>query len=413
MADSILCPQCETEIALNDAVTRSLRDQFNKEFASKAQALEEKVATRERQLLTQREEMEKRQQTLEAEVAQKIEVGRRKLAEEAQQQARASVGLEVQAMTAKLAEREKKLEEAQRNELALRQKAEAVEERARNLDLELARKLDIERAKVQEEARRQAAEDQQLRLADKEKLINDLKNQIESLKQKAEQGSQQSQGEVLELQLEETIRQAFPLDVLRPVPQGTRGADLVQEVHGPLGQTCGTIIWESKRTKNWSPGWLAKLKDDQRALGADIAILVTQALPDGFTYSGFLEGVWICDFRYALALATALRSGLLRAAAVQRAESGKGEKMEVLYQFLTSQQFRHQIEAVVEAFVEMKKDLDSERRAMEKLWKKRDQQLVRVLNGTSGLYGSLQGIVGSAALPEIRVLELGGEDTVG
>lgn len=213
----------------------------------------------------------------------------------------------------------------------------------------------------------------------------------------------------MELQLEDLLKQAFPYDEILPVPQGTRGADLLQHVHNPLGQKCGIIIWESKRTKNWSQPWLAKLKDDARAQGADLAILVSQVLPEGVTHGGHVEGVWVCTFSTVLLMATAMRNGLLMAGAVQRAESGKGEKMESLYQFITSSQFRRQVEGVLESFVEMKRDLDAERRAMERLWKKREAQITRVLNGISGQYGSLQGIVGSAALPEIKALELDDE----
>lgn len=486
MADTIHCPNCHAEIPLSDAVTHSLREQFNREFSEKEQVLHEKIVSQQKTLEAQKETLAQRQLELDAEVQRKLEAERRVLVEKAGQQAREQYTVQMQDLQAQLSERVKLLNEAQKNELQLRQQASAVEaraknldlelarklevakskvfdeakrqateeqqlrqaekektindlqaqlterakllgeaqqnelklrqqataveERAKNLDLELARKLETERSKVFEDAKRQATEEQQLRQAEKEKTINDLKTQIEILKQKAEQGSQQLQGEVLELQLEDLLRNAFPHDEILPVPTGTKGADLLQHVHNALGQKCGTIIWESKRTRNWSQPWLGKLKDDQRAQSADLAILVSQALPDGVTHSAQVEGVWVCAYTYALPLATALRNGLLQVASVKRAESGKEEKMEVLYRFLTSAPFRQQVEGVVEAFVEMKRDLDSERRAMERLWKKREMQLTRVLNGTSSMYGSLQGIIGSAALPEIRSLELGGED---
>lgn len=410
MADTISCPKCAAEIPLSDAVTHSLREQFTRDFAEKQRALEQSVTAKQQQLEAQRKTLEQAQRDLDAQVAQKLSVEKKKLTDQAQLQARESFALEMQDLKTQLADRAKRLEEAQRNELTLRTQQREVEERARNLELEVTRKLDAERGKLQEDARKQATEEQLMRLADKEKLIDDLKTQIESLKQKAEQGSQQSQGEVMEMQLEELLKQAFPLDEILPVPQGTRGADLLQHVHNPLGHKCGIIIWESKRTKNWNQPWLAKLKDDARAQGADLAILVSQALPDGVVHAAHVDGVWVCHFTSALLMASALRSGLLQVAAARRAESGKGEKMEVLYQFVTSPQFRLQVEGVLEAFVEMKRDMDTERRAMERLWKKREAQLTRVLNGISGQYGSLQGIVGSAALPEIRALELDAEE---
>jgi hypothetical protein len=411
MADTISCPKCGAEIPLSDAVTHSLREQFTRDFAEKQRALEQTVAAKQEQLDTQRKTLEQAQRDLDAQVAQKVTAEKQKLTAQAQQQARESFAVEMQDLKTQLADRAKRLEEAQRNELALRTQQREVEERAKNLELEVTRKLDGERVKLQEDARKQAMEEQLLRVADKDKLINDLKTQIESLKQKAEQGSQQSQGEVMEMQLEEMLRQAFSLDHILPVPQGTRGADLLHHVHSPLGQKCGIIIWESKRTKTWQQPWLSKLKDDARAQGADLAILVTQALPDGVTHFAQVEGVWVCNFTTALSMAAALRTGLLQVAAERRAQSGKDEKMEVLYQFVTSPQFRLQVEGVLEAFLEMKRDMDSERRAMERLWKKREAQLTRVLNGISGQYGSLQGIVGSAALPEIRALEIDGGET--
>jgi hypothetical protein len=410
MPDIISCPKCNAEIPLSDAVTHSLREQFTRDFSEKQRALEQTVAAKQQQLDAQKKVLEQAQQDLDAQVAQKLTAERKKITDQAQQQAREALAIQMQDLQTQLADRAKKLEEAQRNELALRTQQRAVEERARNLELEVTRKLDGERTKLQDDARKQATEEQLLRLADKDKLIGDLRTQIESLKQKAEQGSQQSQGEVLEIQLEDLLKQAFPLDDILPVPQGTRGADLLQHVHNPLGQKCGIIIWESKRTKNWQQPWLTKLKDDARSQGADLAILVSQALPEGVAHAAHVEGVWVCNFNTVLLIASALRGGLLQVAAARRAETGKGEKMEVLYQFVTSPQFRLQVEGVLEAFVEMKRDMDNERRAMERLWKEREAQLTRVLNGISGQYGSLQGIVGSAALPEIKALELGGDE---
>lgn len=410
MSDTITCPSCHAEIPLSDAVTHSLREEFNRDFAERQRRLEQDIAARQKEIDAQRQKIETARQQIEQDVAQRLQGERKKLAEEATREASTRFSLELQEARAQLVDRSQKLEEAQRNELALRANQREVEERARNLELEVRRKVDEQCARLEEDARRRAAEEQLLRLADKDKLINDLKVQIETLKQKAEQGSQQSQGEVMELQLEDLLKECFALDEFLPVPQGTRGADLLHRVRNNLGHDCGTIIWESKRTKNWTQGWLGKLKDDQRAQGAEIAILVSQVLPSGVTHSGLVDGVWICSFPFALALAAALRSGLLQVASAKRAETGKDEKAAVLYQFLSSPQFKHQMEGIVEAFVEMKRDLDGERRALEKIWKKREMQITRVLNGTSGMYGSLQGIMGSTALPEIQALELGGDE---
>jgi hypothetical protein len=184
----------------------------------------------------------------------------------------------------------------------------------------------------------------------------------------------------------------------------------LQRVRNAAGQPCGTIIWESKRTKAWQRTWLDKLKEDQRAQGVELAILVSQALPDGVPHFSMLEGVWVCGYALALPVAAALREQLVRISAERRRESGKGEKMEALYQFISSTAFQHQVQAIAEAFTEMQNDLSRERVAMEKSWKKRERLIQRVLQGTAGIQGSLEGIVGRQALPPVKILELDAGD---
>ncbi|MEZ0275543.1 MAG: DUF2130 domain-containing protein, partial [Roseimicrobium sp.] len=225
MADTITCPHCHAEIPLSDAVTHSLREEFNRDFAEKQRRLEQDIATQQRDIEAQRQKMEAARADMDREVAQRLAGERKKLTEQALREAKEGFAMELQDARAQLVERNQKLEEAQRNELALRTKQREVEERAQNLELEVRRKVDEQTTRLEEDARRRAAEEQLLRLADKDKLINDLKVQTESLKQKAEQGSQQSQGEVMELELEDLLKEAFVLDEFMPVPQGTRGAD--------------------------------------------------------------------------------------------------------------------------------------------------------------------------------------------
>lgn len=410
MADTITCPQCQADIPLSDAVSHALRGAIEKEFAEKRRALEGQVLKQREELEKQRAAMELARRELETQVQQKLGAEREKLKAALRQEFTESAGLELKDLRAQLDEKKRSLEEAQKLELTLRRQQRELEERAKAQELEIERKLSSERARIQEDTRRQVAEEQQLRFADKEKLISDLRSQIETLKQKAEQGSQQSQGEVQEMQLEELLKQAFPFDEFLPVPTGTRGADLLQKVRNANGQPCGTIIWESKRTKLWSRGWLDKLKDDQRAQGVELAILVSQALPEGMASFALVEGVWVCGYTLALPLAAALRQQLVHVTSARRAESGKGEKMEALYHFISSTTFQHQVQGVVEAFVEMQGDLQRERIAMEKLWKKRERLIQRVLQGTSGIQGSLEGIVGRHALPTVKILELDAGD---
>jgi hypothetical protein len=217
--------------------------------------------------------------------------------------------------------------------------------------------------------------------------------------------SQQLQGEVQELALEGLLRQKFPRDAFDPVPKGEFGGDLIQHVVGPTGQICGSILWEAKRTKNWSDGWLAKLREDQRAAKADVALLVSHALPKGLQSFDFIDGVWVAEPPCAVPVAIALRESLIALSAARLAGEGQQTKMELVYQYLTGPRFRHRIEAVVERFSDMQADLDRERKAMMRLWAKREEQIRAVVEATAGLYGDLQGIAGRSLL-EINGLEM-------
>ncbi|MCE9519761.1 MAG: DUF2130 domain-containing protein [Verrucomicrobia bacterium] len=407
MSDTIICPHCQKEIQISEAMTHSLREGFQKEFAEKRNALEQELAKQRGEMEKQRTVIEIARRDLESQVQQRLGAEREKLKSAMKQEAAETVGVEMRDLRVQLEEKKRSLDEAQKQELALLKQKRDLEERAKAQELEIERKLAEERSKIQETARRQAHEEEQLRFAEKEKQIDGLRAQIEVLKQKAEQGSQQLQGEVQELQLEESLKQVFPFDEIAPVSTGARGADMLQKVRGMNGQVCGTIIWESKRTRTWSKGWLDKLKEDQRAQGAELAILVSQALPDDVTTFCQIDGVWVCSYALAIPLAAALRQQLSAVAATRRAESGKGEKMEALYQYVSSTAFQQQVESISKAFLEMQKDLSGERAAMERLWNKREKQIQRILQGNAALYGSIEGIVGHLTLP-VRTLELDG-----
>ena len=225
----------------------------------------------------------------------------------------------------------------------------------------------------------------------------------DELRRKLQQGSQQTQGEVLELELEELIRSAFPADQIEPVAKGRNGADVIHKVFTKSGHFCGTIVWELKRTKSWSDGWIAKLKDDQRLTKAEIAILVSEALPKDCQHFAQISGVWVASPQCAISLAVALRKQLTEIAMTKLAAVGKNEKMEVLYQYLSGIEFKQRVEAIVEAFIEMQEDLQEERRVVEKRWAKREKQIQRVVLNTSGMHGDLQGLIGSS-LQEIPAL---------
>jgi len=258
---------------------------------------------------------------------------------------------------------------------------------------------------VRDKAKLEAEESLKVKVSEKEAQIAGMQRQIEELRRKAEQGSQQLQGEALELELEALLRGRFPRDIIEPVPKGEFGGDVVHRVLGANGQTCGTILWESKRTRSWSDGWLGKLRDDQRAAKAEIALIVSSALPKGVETFDLVDNVWVAQPRFAIPLAVALRQSLIDLAGSRLTQEGQQSKMEFVYQYLTGPRFRHRIDAIVEKFTDMQADLDRERRTMMRLWAKREEQLKGVLDSTAGLYGDLQAIAGRA-MQEIESLDL-------
>src|SRR5438874_1513170 len=321
----ITCPNCSTEIALSQA----LQEQFRQENEARLAAL----------------------------------------ASQAEQRAREGFALERQLFEGQLAQERRKREVAQQAELELRKQKGALEDRARELDLEVARRVDGEKQCLEEALRRGFAEQQDLKLKEKDKLIEDLRHSLDEARRKSEQGSQQRQGEVLEIDVQTELERRFPHDLVAAVAKGARGADLIHEVRDAALRTCGTIVWETKNTRHWHAGWLDKLKEDQRAVGANLAVIVSTALPDGIVEFGRIDGVWVAGLRAWPALATALREQLIEVAFAHAAAEGKHEKMEFLYRYLSGDQFRRRIEAMVEAFTALQSGLSRERTAMERIWK--------------------------------------------
>lgn len=400
----IICPHCKKEIPLSEAISHRIRDNLRKEFELEAKRREQELAQKEQVLSMKEKELERSKESIEEQVTQKVKLEKERLEKDARQKAREAFAVELKDLHRQIDEKESKLREAQRLELDLRKHRRELEEREKTFELEMARRLDDERKKIKEEASKRIMEEYRLKDLEKEKQINDMRRQIEELKRKAEQGSQQTQGEVLELELEDILRVGFPLDHVEPVPKGIRGADVLQKVYNHVGRHCGTIVWESKRTKAWNNEWIAKLKDDQREVRAEIAVLLTTVLPKDVNNFAYIKGVWITDHVSLVGLTTALRMNLIQVADTKLATVGKSEKMEVLYNYLSGPEFKQRVEAIVEAFIAMKKELDQEKRAMTKIWSKREKQIERAINNTAGMYGDMQGIIG-ASMPQIRSLE--------
>jgi hypothetical protein len=384
MADqSIACPSCGKKIPLTRALRADIEASLKSEFDERERALREQFEAR------REEDLER----LERDAATKAE---RKLAQEL-------TGLKDQ-----LTEQAKELEDARRVELALRKRERDLEKKHADLEVTIARTLEQERTKLVSETHQRLSEEHRLKDAEKERQLADMRRQIEDLKRKADQGSQQLQGEAGEDRLEAILRDAFPMDDINGIGQGVRGADVHQIVFDTRGAKCGAILWECKNAKNWSDGWIAKLKGDQRGLHADVAVLVTASLPKGCTRFTTIDGVIVTDFACAGALAGVLRCHLQQIAQARHAAANKEEKLELLYRYLSGVEFRQRVEAVVDAFTAMRQDLEQERRAAERAWARRAKQIDAVTFNISGMYGDLQGLV--PALPSIRRLELPGED---
>lgn len=326
--------------------------------------------------------------------------------------AREAAGVELRTKAAEAEELRKALEinnaklaEAQQVQAELIRKERALDEAKRELDLTIEKRVQASIQDIRAKARQEADEATRLRVFEKDQTIESMTRTIEELKRKAEQGSQQSQGEVLELELEELLRSRFPMDIIEPVAKGEMGADVIQQVNGAVGQGAGIILWESKRTKAWSDGWLAKLRDDQRRCSANIALIVSNALPKHIEHFDLVDGVWIAHPKYALPVAVALRQTLIEVTNSRLVQQGQQSKMEQVYQYLTGTKFRQRVDAVVEKFNDMREDLDRERKFMGRQWAKRETQIVAVIESTVGMVGDLQAIAGKA-VPEFPSLDV-------
>jgi hypothetical protein len=401
----IECPYCGREIALDQALSQRIRQELQQQVDAEFTEKRNQLRQAELGIEAEKRRIAEERKGLEAEAAKRVSEERGKLKAEVEKELQDKASAEMTALKQQLEAQEKKITAFRETEIRLRGERTELEEAKKGLELEVVRQIDAERKRIQEEAEKKLGEQYRMKDAEKDKMIEDLRRQAEELKRKAEQGSQQLQGEVAELSLEEMLRTSFPSDSIEEVPKGIRGADVVHRVCTNTGQSCGTLIWESKRTKAWSESWIDKLKEDQREIKADIAVLVSATLPRAVNGFARINGVWVCDHSLAVCLAHALRIGLVDIAAARLSATGKSEKMELLYEYLTGPEFRQQVEGIVEAFAGMQRDLEQEKRATEKIWAKRQKQIERVIKNMGRMYGSMQGIIGQS-IPEIDLLEL-------
>jgi hypothetical protein len=411
---TIVCPQCKTEIKLTESLAAPLLESVRRDYEQRLMQKDADVDKREKILHEREAVLQKQKETLDEQVAKKIQQEQVRIAAEESKKARLAVGgeldqklKEIDELQGILKQKDAKLADAQKAQADLLRKQRELDDARRELDLTIEKRVQSDLAAAREKAKKEAEDEMRLKVMEAEQTIASMQKQIEDLKRRAEQGSQQLQGEVQELELEALLATRFPRDTIQPVPKGEFGGDILHRVSGPLGQPCGTILWESKRTKNWSDGWLPKLREDQRAAKAEIAVIISQVLPKEVETFGFVEGVWVAHPRVTLPVAMSLRQTLIEVAGVRQASEGQQTKMEMVYQYLTGPRFRQRVQAIVEAFSSMRDDLDRERKAITKQWAKREEQIDRVMQATVGMYGDLQGIAGKT-LQEIEGLEFQG-----
>jgi len=386
-------------------------EQKDRELADLQGTLKERNAKlaetqkKEAELLRKQRELEDAKREQELTIEQRVRDGVTTEREKLRKEAEAAANRKVQEQQQVIDVMQQKLGEAQNAQAEVMRKQRELDDRSRELDLSVEKRVQEGLAAVRDQARKETEDGMNLRVLEREQTIASMKKTIEELKQKSEQGSQQLQGEVQELQLEDVLRANFPRDKVEPVPKGEFGGDVLQHVVSATGLVCGTILWECKRTRNWSDGWLGKLRGDQLGAKAEIAALVTQALPKGIETFGLVDGVWVSRPDTTIPVAVALRSLLEEVALARQAAEGQEGKMELLYKYLTGSRFRQKIQAIVEAFTSMENDLSREKKVMTKQWAKREAEISQVMTSTVGLYGDLQGIAGST-LQQIQGLEM-------
>ncbi|MBX0332983.1 DUF2130 domain-containing protein [Pontibacter sp. HSC-14F20] len=403
-ATAISCPQCSHEFNPKAAIASRIEQELKSKFAEQANQLHKQHEARRLEMEKEKQQLEEMRQQQDKLVQEQVARERSVLENKLKAELSQSMGNDLAMLKEEKASMEQKLKEKQDRELQLLRRQRELENKERELELETERRIMSIRTELEQKIRQSESEQTELKLKEKDKQIDDMKRLVEEMKRKSEQGSMQLQGEVQELALEEKLQQTFPFDLIAEVGKGVKGADAIQTVRSTMGEDCGTIMYESKRTKAFGNDWIEKLKTDARASKADMMVLVTEALPKGMQHFGLYEGVWVCTYQELTPMVTVLRDCLLKVSAATASQENKGTKMQMLYDYLTSTEFSHQFTAVAEGIASLKSGTTRERAQMEKLWKEREKQLEKSLLNIVGIYGSVKGIAGSS-LQDVNLLD--------
>jgi len=401
---TIKCPNCQHEFPIGNALAQEIETDIRAKYLKKYGEDKLKLEAEKAQLAKEAEMIKTKSENQEKIIEDKLKQAKIQLQDEALKKAANEIQLQMESLNKELISKTQQLKESQVKELALMQKERQIKEREENLKLDMEKQMLERQKEIEDRVKKMESERSDLKIKELEKKLSDQVELAETMRRKAEQGSMQLQGEVLELALEELLKSAFPFDTIEEVAKGVKGADCIHHVKNNLAQPCGKIIYESKRTKSFTLEWIEKLKSDMRAQQADIAVIVTEVLPKDMDSFGWKDGVWVCRFADVKALAFLLRDGLIKIHTALVSQENKGEKMHMLYDYLTGTEFRQNIEAVAEGFLSLRKGIITEKIQMEKIWKEREKQLDKVLLNTTQFYGAIKGIAGNA-VADLKMLE--------
>lgn len=405
MPTLITCPNCKHEFAPEDAIAKSLENEYQEKLNTERHKLSQQFSIQEKKLQEEKIEFEKKKQNENDLFNERLQKEKQKIEADTQEKLRKSISGDFENQIKLLQEANndnaEKLKSARQKELDFLKKVQDLKTKEEELEIVLQKKLSEERALLSDQIRKQEIEknaikenEHNLKLRELEKQLDDQKKLAEEMRRKQEQGSMQLQGEVQETALEEMLRNGFPFDIITEVGKGIKGADCIQVVRNNFGQECGKIIYESKRTENFGGDWIEKFKKDMRSTGADIAVLVTKTMPKDLNCFGLKDGIWVCTFSEVKALANVLRDGIIRIYTSSKSQENKGDKMHLLYDYLTSNEFSEQWKAIREGFFSMKIGIQKERDSMERMWKAREKQLEKVMLNSAHVKGSIEGIAG-------------------
>jgi hypothetical protein len=390
-SNEVKCPKCGHEFEVAGALRERITEEFERAHAEEKDKIN---AAHEEEIKRMRAEQVESEKTL-----------RQQIKEDISKEALESHRVEDESRKQRIEELEQANKALQDTELDLRKRTRVLEDKQRELELEVQRKVDAALDDVRTDERKRQEGQFTLKAKEKDQLIASLKTKLQDAQQKIEQGSQQSQGEVLEEQIEGALQSLFPLDDISPVPKGIRGADTIQTINAKIGRIAGRVVWEAKNTKNWNDDWCTKLADDKREVGADIAVIVSRVIPNGIEGFGEYKGVWISNFTSYRGLAVVLRWSICALSNARIAMEGRTEKADLLYRYITGVDFRNKVGTIIETFKSMQEDLESEKRKIKNVWSKREKQLEKVIGTTAALYGDMQGYAENE-LPELEILSL-------